>query len=229
MDLVKRLVKRTPVVRDIARAALRQAAARKAAGFSSAAYWEERYRQGRNSGAGSYNKLAQFKADTINRFVADNRIQSVIEFGCGDGSQLKLASYPSYVGVDVSPTVLSATRELFAGDPSKSFIHSDDVGPEDQAELSMSLDVIYHLVEDAVFERYMAQLFGAATRFVIIYSSNEERPADSVHVRHRPFTDWVERHQPSFRQSGFLANPYPEDIRDPETSFADFYFFAREA
>ena len=229
MKLVKSLVKRTPVVRDIARAAMRRAAARTRTGFSSADYWEERYRQGRNSGAGSYNKLAQFKAETINRFVAENDIQSVIEFGCGDGAQLKLANYPSYIGVDVSRTVLSATRDLFSQDQSKSFIHSDDFAGGLQAELSMSLDVIYHLVEDAVFDRYMMDLFDAAERFVIIYSSNEERQGDSAHVRHRRFTDWIELHRPSFRQTAFIANPYPEDIRDADTSFADFYFFARDA
>ena len=93
-----------------------------------------------------------------------------------------------------------------------------------------ALDVIYHLVEDDVFEQYMAQLFDAATRFVIVYSSNDERPADSVHVRHRRFTDWIDCERREFRKIGFVRNPYPEDIRDIDnTSFADFYFFERAA
>ena len=52
-------------------------------------YWEERYSKGKNSGAGSYNELARFKAEVLNGFVQKQNIRSVIEFGCGDGNQLQ--------------------------------------------------------------------------------------------------------------------------------------------
>lgn len=42
------------------------------------------------------------------------------------------------------------------------------------ADLSLSLDVIYHLVEDEVFETYINTLFKSARRYVIIYSSNSD-------------------------------------------------------
>lgn len=51
-------------------------------------YWERRYQSGKNSGAGSYSKLADFKANIINSFVLEHNITHVIEFGCGDGNQL---------------------------------------------------------------------------------------------------------------------------------------------
>jgi hypothetical protein len=35
--------------------------------------------------------------------VAERRIRSVIEFGCGDGNQLGLMRYPSYLGLDIEP------------------------------------------------------------------------------------------------------------------------------
>lgn len=228
IDTLKRIVKRTPIIRDLARNSMRRLAVRKAASFDSADYWESRYNEGRTSGAGSYNRLAHFKADVLNAFVDEHDVQSVIEFGSGDGSQLQLATYPRYIGVDVSRTAVAATRQRYAGDPSKSFFHSDELGPDHKGELSLSLDVVYHLVEDRVFERYMAQLFDAATRFVIVYSSNREGLGDSAHVRHRRFTDWIKKHRPAFRQIGVLTNPYPEDVRDLDnTSFADFYFFER--
>ena len=56
--------------------------------FYSSKYWENRYKAGGNSGSGSYSNLAIFKAEIINSFVKDNKIESVIEFGCGDGQQL---------------------------------------------------------------------------------------------------------------------------------------------
>jgi len=228
VDHIKRFVKKTPVLRDLARAAMRWSAARRAGSFNSADYWETRYREGRNSGAGSYSRLAMFKADTINRFVADHHVQSVIEFGCGDGAQLRLAQYPRYIGVDVSGTIIAATKADFVTDPSKKFLHVDDVRTEHCSDLSMSLDVIYHLVEDEVFEDYMRRLFDFGRRFVIIYSSNDERQSDSVHVRHRRFTNWIEANRSDFQQTGFVKNAFPESPTDIDnTSFADFYFFAK--
>ncbi len=59
-------------------------------------YWTQRYAEGGNSGAGSYGKFARFKAEVINKFVSEREIKSVIEFGCGDGNQLKLANYSRF-------------------------------------------------------------------------------------------------------------------------------------
>ena len=192
--------------------------------FSSGDYWDRRYQQGGTSGGGSVGRLARFKAEVINRFVRENDVRSVIELGSGDGTQLELAEYPRYIGVDVSKTVVEATREKFRDDPTKQFHTALPAGTT--ADLTLSLDVIYHLVEDAVFERYMTDLFDAATRFVIIYASNKDE-CGAVHVRHRKFTDWIERNRPEARLLQTIANRYPEDPADPvETSFADFYIFA---
>jgi hypothetical protein len=95
-------------------------------------------------------------------------------------------------------------------------------------DLVISLDVIYHLVEDEVFGAYMRSLFASAGRFVVIYSSNKIEPSEVPHVRHRPFTDWIEANEPEWRQTEHLPNKYPYDpARPAETSFADFYFFER--
>lgn len=59
-------------------------------------YWKLRYKSGENSGAGSYRKFAQFKAETLNSFVRDKQVESIIEYGCGDGNQLMLLEYQSY-------------------------------------------------------------------------------------------------------------------------------------
>ena len=44
-----------------------------------------------------------------------------MEFGCGDGNQLKLAQYPSYSGIDISETALTICRKSFANDTTKKF------------------------------------------------------------------------------------------------------------
>ena len=158
----------------------------------SAGYWDRRYQLGSDSGAGSYGQSAAHKAEFVNRFVSDHDIDSVIEFGCGDGNQLSLADYPRYLGFDVSPEAVRACRSRFEGDPTKSFELVEDYAGQ-RADLTLSLDVIFHLVEDHVFEDYMKLLFDAADRYVIVYATNTNRrtPLDRAHVRHRRFTDWT--------------------------------------
>ena len=95
------------------------------------------------------------------------------------------------------------------------------------AELALSLDVIYHLVEDPIFHAHMEQLFAAAQKFVVIYASNFER-RDAAHVRHRKFTDWVETNRADFTLIQTIKNPYPWDpTNSDETSFADFFIYER--
>lgn len=196
--------------------------------ISSSQYWEDRYRLGGNSGAGSYNRLAKFKAEFINDFVEKNETSKIIEFGCGDGSQLTLARYPSYVGVDVSETVLEIVRAKFSCIDNYRFIYTNDVDNEPSADLTLSLDVIYHLVEDEAFNQYMRDLFRKSDRYVIIYSSNEEKDWVSPHVRHRRFVEWVEKNAKDFRLKQHVPNRYPFDPNDIEnTSFADFFVFER--
>ena len=158
----------------------------------SADYWDRRYRLGSDSGAGSYGQSASRKAAFLNDFVAERDVASVIEFGCGDGNQLSLAAYPQYVGFDVSPEAVRTCRDKFDGDSTKSFKLVDEYSGE-RAELTLSLDVIFHLVEDQVFEDYMKLLFDAADRYVIVYATNTNlrTPLDRAHVRHRRFTEWT--------------------------------------
>ncbi len=191
-------------------------------------FWAQRYVMGGTSGPGSYGRLARFKADTINEFVRERHVESVIEFGCGDGSQLRLAKYPSYIGFDISPEVLARCRQIFARDHSKEFQLLDDYAGE-QAQLTLSLDVIFHLVEDEIFYDHMQKLFDASTSYVGIYSSNYEGeyPAPPRPVRHRQFTRWIEAARPEWQLIRHLPNKYPYKT-DPYTeSFSDFYFYAK--
>lgn len=192
----------------------------------SEAYWEDRYASGGDSGAGSYEHLAAFKAKVLNAFVAEHDIKTVIEFGCGDGNQLSLSRYPNYLGFDVSPTVIAACRRQFSSDSDKSFRLVSEYAGE-TGDLVLSLDVIFHLVEDDVFERYMETLFAAATRYVIIYSSDtdDNRGYEGTHVRHRIFTRWIHTRQPGWRRIAHIPNPYPYTGDHRTGSFADFHVY----
>jgi len=191
--------------------------------FSSAGYWDRRYQRGGHSGAGSYGRLAEFKAGFINAFLARNDVEDVIDFGCGDGNLLSMLSVGTYTGVDVSPVVLARLADRF---PRHRFLPFDAEQP--MADLALSVDVIFHLVEDEVFARYMTALFAHARRFVLIYASNVDLAWPSPHVRHRRFSDHVRAHCPGWRLAAHVPNRYAFDpARPDETSFADFFVYGR--
>ena len=189
----------------------------------SGAYWEARYRMRGSSGAGSYGEIALRKAEFLNAFCREYDIDDVLEFGCGDGAQLALATYKQYTGIDVSRTAIGRCRERFAADSSRRFVHLDDFR-NDTADLALSLDVLYHLVEDAVFEAHLDALFASARRFVVIFSTNHDDPADraATHVRHRAFTDLCTKRFPDYE---LLRRPGRES--SPDHVVAGFYVFRR--
>lgn len=198
--------------------------------FASADYWNQRYLAGGNSGSGSYHRLAEFKAEIINSFVEENKIHSVIEWGCGDGNQLSLTCYPHYVGFDVSKKAIEICRQKYLGDSTKTFIWCGDENFADDkvAELALSLDVIFHLIEDEVFHIYMSRLFHSSDKYVCIYSSNFDLKA-AQHVRHRKFTDWIEDNvKAQWKLIRVIKNKYPYDADDEDnTSMSDFYIYEK--
>jgi hypothetical protein len=196
---------------------------------TSAQYWEERYRKGGDSGAGSYGSAAAYKAAVINRFVTEHAIQSVIEFGCGDGNQLRYFSFPSYLGFDVSETAIARCRETYATDASKRFALMPAYAHQ-KADLTLSLDVIYHLVEDPVYHGYMQTLFAASKRFVIIYSSHtadNSYDLKAAHVRNRIFSDWVQQHATTFRLIDHIRPPKYDGPKGSEPCLTDFFIYEK--
>jgi len=201
--------------------------------FKSANYWENRYRSGGNSGAGSYGEMAEFKAKTVNGFVTKHEINSVIDFGCGDGNQLTYAEYPSYTGLDVSHKAIEICIDKFKDDPQKAFFwysaehFLDNLGVF-KADLALSMEVIFHLVEDDVYFKYIKQLFNASQKYVIIHSTNFilDNPTDAngnkvTHVRHREFVKDVEHILPEFK----LIKSLPSPIKGKEQ--IKFFFFEK--
>lgn len=194
--------------------------------FDSAAYWERRYGAGGTSGAGSQGRLAKFKAGFVNAFVRQNAVESMLDLGCGDGRQAALLDVPDYVGIDVSPTTIARCRTRFAGDPRRRFQQAD--APLHPAELALSMDILFHLVEDAVFDAYLDRLFGSATRYVLVYASNVDLAWPAAHVRHRAFTPLVSTRFPDWRLAAHVPNLFPYDpARPDDTSFADFFVYTR--
>lgn len=193
----------------------------------SAAYWQRRYAQGGDSGAGSYGAFAEFKAEVLNGLFRELGLCTAIEFGCGDGNQLRLLDITDYLGVDVSEDAIASCQQEFAGQAGRRFLLDRDYAGEG-AQCSLSLDVIYHLIEDEVFDNYMRRLFEAADRCVIIYSSNtESQNVEAPHVRHRRFAEWVALHQADWHLWRHVPNRFPFLGDHLTGSFADFFVYRR--
>jgi cyclopropane fatty-acyl-phospholipid synthase-like methyltransferase len=187
-------------------------------------YWETRYAAGGTSGLGSYGEVAEFKAKVLNDFVRKHAIETVIEFGCGDGNQLSLADYPAYLGLDISKSAIQLCIARFREDTTKSFFQYDSDCFHDSrrlfnADLTMSLDVIYHLVEDQIFYAYMRHLFSASNRFVIIFSSDTNANAAHLapHVKNRNFSEWIMKNISGWR----LMERIPNIFADKDDLYAD--------
>ena len=179
----------------------------------SAKFWDLHYRAHGTSGPGSRGEAAAVKAREVNRIVETYDIDSVVEFGCGDGYQLGKLSIPTYIGLDVSPTALRLCIDAFGTDTTKTFLHYDQGCWRDNlrivhADMALSMDVIFHLVEDDVFERYMEDLFAAADRYVLIYATDGPKPVrEPRFTRHRAFSEWVAVHMPDWRPIERVDNP----------------------
>lgn len=194
--------------------------------FDATDYWEQRYADERDAGPGSRGDHRRFKAEFLNSFVDKNGIESVVEFGCGNGVQVELADYPTYAGLEVSESAIEACSQRFAYDETKSFFlydphHFLNRGAI-QADLVLSLEVLFHLVDDATFEKTMHDIFDAATKYVILFSSNHTESTPELHIRHRRFTDYVEEYFPNFSLIEKVENEYEE-------RHSDFYVYEKQA
>jgi hypothetical protein len=201
--------------------------------FNSAKYWDSRYVLNGNSGIGSYGRLAKFKARILNDFVEKRNILNIIEFGCGDGNQYSLANYDNYIGFDVSEKAIQLCSSKFRDSSNAKFYwYNKDVFYKKyghlKADLCLSLDVIYHLIEDKVYEDHMSKLFASSKKYVIIYSSNYIE-IKSSHVRCRKFTSWIEDNVSDvWSLESIVKNDYPYNVQNTKnTSMADFFFYKR--
>ncbi|MGA1066842.1 MAG: hypothetical protein ACO3U3_13445 [Alphaproteobacteria bacterium] len=198
--------------------------------FSEKAYWQARYKNGRTSGSGSQGKLAFYKAEIINGLAEKYGVKVAVELGCGDGRQLSLYQFNDYIGTDIAEESIEMCKARILNATRFRFLNMVDFKTtRPRGDLSLSVDVIFHLVNDSVYFDYMEMLFESSTRLVLIYGPNQEISSNESHIRFRCFTSWIESHRPNFRLVEFIKNKYPyHPGADPEkSSWSDFYLFEK--
>jgi 2-polyprenyl-3-methyl-5-hydroxy-6-metoxy-1,4-benzoquinol methylase len=196
--------------------------------FNSTSYWVERYANGGTSGAGSTGRLNNFKSEFLNSIIEKYKIKSVLDFGCGQGAILEFLEIDNYLGFDPSKDAINTLKEKYLLDTSKVF--EFNLQHLEMKELAISFDVIFHLIEDAVYEDYMRSLFSLSAQYVLIYSSNSNRTdpeyATAPHVKHRIFEEAVPIY---FKLLEHHKNLFPYQANNPnETSWSEFFLYVRD-
>ena len=99
----------------------------------------------------------------------------------------------------------------------------------EKAELSLSLDVIFHLVEDQTFESYIQTVFNSSNCYVIIYSSNYNSSSnyEGAHIKHRKFTRWIEENRKDYKLLEYIPNKYPFEKNNTIGSLSNFYIYSK--
>lgn len=199
--------------------------------FNSRNYWTQRYLRGGNSGAGSYDKVAIYKGKIINKFIKNKNIKTLIDFGVGDGNQLKYidTSNLKYIGIDISEFIISKCKILFRHDPSKTFLLDLDVDKKTKSDLVISCDVLYHLIEDSIYNKYMKNLFSMSKKYVLIYARDEDLNL-AKHVKFRKFSKYIENNFPNWELIQHIPNMYPQkNLYGDNTncSPSDFYIYEK--
>lgn len=139
--------------------------------FDTAYYWNERYQQRGNSGAGSYGGQLEKKLNWLKGL----EVNSITEIGCGDfnfGSHL-MELYPNatYSGCDISKVVLEKNREKY---PQYNFYPAGGHNPP--SDLLLCIDVLFHITDDGEYQNMLDTLDKADWKYLAVtaYERDEE-------------------------------------------------------
>ena len=195
--------------------------------MNSTEYWINRYAEGGTSGAGSTGRLNLFKSGILNSLVLKFSVHSILDLGCGQGAILEYLECDQYTGFDPSIQTIKNLKSRFFDDTSKRFI--SELTGTDPHDMTISFDVIFHLIEDEVYRDYLNLLFALSTKYVLIYSSNSDRTdseyATAPHVKHRKFHLDI---PDNFKLVETYENLFPFNPNYPiDTSWSSFYLYKR--
>lgn len=139
------------------------------------------------SGTGSRGKLAQFKADFVNKFITENKIESIIDFGCGDLENARLLKVKKYLGIDIvehahPSSVLSDTFETVVS-------RFDLFESTEKADLSLCMDVLYHILEDEreYLKNTLDKIIESTKKYFIIYAQDSYQSDEILNYRNHLF------------------------------------------
>lgn len=178
-------------------------------------YWERRYRTGGNSGKGSRGSDRRWKWKVIHRYAG--KPVDVLDVGCGDLAFWKGRDCESYLGVDISPTIIAGDKELRPG--WNFLVARADELPPGRHDVVFCLDVLFHILDDREYARIVDSLIQATDGwlFIFTWSRPPEEEYDKSYQRFRPFRDYLGR----FSQNGLSL------VAEERRGIGSMYIFRR--
>lgn len=102
---------------------------------------------GMGSGPGAHPDFTRDFRDMLQRFLVDNKIRSVLDYGCGDWQWAKLVNWgdQNYLGVDIVPHLIDRIRQAHGNERIRfEAIHPESWTPP-AVDLVICKDVLQHL------------------------------------------------------------------------------------
>ena len=202
---------------------------------SSEEYWKQRYSEYSSrlfkgaSGNGRLPFRVNYKSKVLNEIIVKYKISSIIDFGCGDGILASKLHIDRYDGLEIDESLVDELSRQFQSKPNYNFSTKIKSTWPERHDLALSVDVIFHLLEDDVYRSYMFQLFSGKSDYVVIRSSNHEElgMGRNGHIRHRNFSEFVSK---NFGQYNLIAKYGPRRKRFYlSISDRDFFFVYRNS
>lgn len=129
-------------------------------------YWEHRYRWGRDSGEGSGGIHREWKWSKIISIIHD--VDDVIDIGCGDLRFWEGRSCRSYIGLDLSPTILK--RNIVAR-PGWAFVLGNAAKRYwFRGNVVLCMDMLFHIMDDDDFDSILSNLMSYTEQWLVIYT-----------------------------------------------------------
>lgn len=179
-------------------------------------HWDQRYSTGGNSGNGSYGNSAIGKGKYISDVIKKFKIKTINDLGHGDGNQLKYFEGDfKYYGYDVSSYINSKLANEYKDNPKYTFL--DSVGKMNKGDLALSLDVIYHIIQEDEYYKYLDTLFSLGD-YVLIYAVDMDHKF-TPYFQARKFTPYIDSTFPQFKLL---------DVQDGFERYVKFYLYGKE-
>ncbi len=129
-------------------------------------YWERRYRKGKDSGEGSGGETRAWKWNLILSVIPE--LNCVVDVGCGDLRFWEGMECDSYVGLDISPTIIMKNRQAR---PEWGFICGNAaIRYPLRGDIVFCMDMLFHIMDDKDFNKILVNLMNYSKKWLIIYT-----------------------------------------------------------
>ncbi|MCD6476962.1 MAG: sulfotransferase, partial [Candidatus Aenigmarchaeota archaeon] len=153
-------------------------------------FWDFRYSNSPElgSGWGSRGLPLIYKKEIIKEIVEYYKPNSILDVGCGDSEVTSDIKVDNYLGIDISQVVVDTLRAKY---PKRKYLCTDflKVDLSEKSDLTICLDVVIHLSQKEIYQRFVKKLVNS-TKHVGIISGFEKEPTikSEITFYHEPLS-----------------------------------------